>query len=381
MRDVIVVGAGPAGSLAAKTLAKDGYDIEVLEEHPVPGLPQHCTGFVSDQTIAMSGVEPDIISTIYGADVVFPDGRSVHVHSKNPKGRIVDRVDMERKMVDGALNAGACFSFNDRYASHSVKGGVSVRSTTGTHGSRLLVGADGHSSKIALSLGNNAPAEYVRGIQADVRLRMDDQDHFKAYLGNNVAPGFFAWQMPCGDFTRIGLCVGSAADHPYSYLKALLVRLGVEDRVDRLFCGKIPLGGRSVTYGDRVLLAGDAAGLVKAVSGGGLYPAFRANQHLIGAAEAALESDSFSSKDLSRYEKGWKGDMGRSLAFGYFMRKRYNGMSDADLGKAYSWVSKPDVRSKLDEVDIDNPGDIAKAILRDPASFCRGIGMILRSIV
>jgi flavin-dependent dehydrogenase len=58
MHDIIVVGAGPAGSLAARRLAEKKYEVLVLEEHESPGVPQHCTGLVSEETLKMSGVMP-----------------------------------------------------------------------------------------------------------------------------------------------------------------------------------------------------------------------------------------------------------------------------------------------------------------------------------
>ncbi len=380
MNDVIVVGAGPAGTIAARALAKKGYDTVVLEEHATPGLPQHCTGLITDETIRLSGVKPDIINTLYGAEVVFPDGRTLRVQSKKPKGRMVDRVDLELRMADAALRDGARFSFNDRYESHSIKDGAVIQSTTGRHKAKLLIGADGQASRIAASLGDNEPEEYVRGMQVDVKMRMDDQDVFRLFIGNKLAPGFFAWQIPCGDFTRIGLCTKWSAGPPATYLTDLLIKLGAADKVDKLYVGKIPLGGRPRTYDDRILLAGDAAGLVKPVSGGGLYPAFKANKHLVEAASSALEADSFFARELSEYERGWKEEIGKSLTFGYSLRKKYLGMSDADLNKAYLLASKPDVRSKLDEIDLDNPGETAKLIIKNPKTLFSGIGLMMRSI-
>jgi len=380
MHDVIVVGAGPAGTIAARGLAKKGYDVVVLEEHATPGLPQHCTGLITDETIRMSGVKPDVLNTLYGAEVVFPDGRSLRVRSKKPKGRIVDRVDLEIRMADAALKDGARLSFNDRYESHSVRDGIVLQSSTGRHKSRLLIGADGQASRVAASIGDNDPQEYVRGMQVDVRMRMEEQDIFRMFIGNKVAPGFFAWQIPCGDFTRIGLCTKWSAGPPATYLTDLLIKLGVQDKVDKFYVGKIPLGGRPTTYDDRLLLAGDAAGLVKPISGGGLYPAFKANKHLVDAASSALESDSLFARELSEYERGWKEEIGKSLSFGYSLRKKYVRMSDTDINKAFNLASKPDVLEKLNEINLDNPGETFKEVVKNPKSLFSGIGLIMRSI-
>ncbi len=126
MHDVIVVGGGPAGSLAAKSLAKSGYDIAVFEEHPEAGIPQHCTGLISEQTAEMSGIRPDRLNTLYGAEFIFPGGQSITIRSDKPKAVIVDRADMDRRMAEAAMDAGAEYKFSEKYLSHSMKDGVTV---------------------------------------------------------------------------------------------------------------------------------------------------------------------------------------------------------------------------------------------------------------
>ena len=89
MRDVVVVGGGPAGSRSAALLARDA-DVVVLEEHPRSGVPMQCAGLITDDVIELSGVRPDILSTLFGAEVVFPDGTALTVRSNSPKARAVD---------------------------------------------------------------------------------------------------------------------------------------------------------------------------------------------------------------------------------------------------------------------------------------------------
>jgi geranylgeranyl reductase family protein len=380
MHDVIVVGGGPAGNLAARELARRDYDVLVLEDHRTPGQPQHCTGLITDETISMSGVRPDILNTLYGAEVIFPNGKSLEIRSDNPKGKIVDRIDLDIRMAEAAMNAGAQYSFLDKYKSHSVESSVLVESTTGTYRAKAIVGADGVGSAVAMSLGDNRAKEYVRGIQADIRYTLDDQSIFKLFIGNNVAPGFFGWAIPCGDMTRIGLCTTWAANPPSEYLSDLLIKMGVEDRIIRVFSGKIPIGGRPITYGDRCLLAGDAAGFVKPVSGGGLYPAFTANKHLIKTLSTGLDSDSLNSRDLIEYEKAWKGEMGRELDHAYSLRKRYRNLSDMDFNKIYDYAKKNNLQEVLADIDIDHPGSVLKKILYKPSAVLFAIPLLLRSI-
>ncbi|MDY0293174.1 MAG: NAD(P)/FAD-dependent oxidoreductase [Candidatus Methanomethylophilaceae archaeon] len=382
MRDVVVVGAGPAGCRAAALLSPD-RDVMVLEEHDVPGSPVQCTGLITDEVIRMSGVRPDILSTISGAHVLFPGGGRVTVRSRSHFARLIDRGSFDGMMADAAASAGAEFAFGTRYGRHSLQDGhVSIETSAGNIRSRLLIGADGHSSATALSLTDNGPAEYIRGIQVDVRSRCEEDDTMTLRLGSAVAPGFFSWEIPFGDFTRVGLCTEWSAGPPKTYLSSLLRISGLADReVIRRYSGKIPIGGRRRTYGERMLLIGDAAGQVKPVSGGGLYPAFKAAPFLKEAADRAFSSENFSPRSLSRYEKGWKGEIGRELRRGYALRKMYRKMSDGDLDRAGRVLCRPRARHALGDLDLDHPSSVAREIAKDVPALVGLMPLALKGLL
>ena len=382
MLDAVIVGAGPAGSASARLLASRGFSVRVLEDHGSSGVPTQCAGLITEEVARMSGSDPDVFNTLYGAEVVFPGGRSVEVRSKSAKAIVIDRADLDAKMAAAAMDAGADFSYGNRYLSHSVSsGGIEVRSASGESGCRSLVGADGHSSAVAMSLGDNGPKEYIRGIQADVFSDSDLVDTFRIRIGNQVAPGFFSWEIPCGDFVRVGLCASWAAGPPWPYLKRLLSEHYPGDKVRSMYCGKIPLGGRRTTYGERCLLIGDAACHVKPVSGGGLYPAFRAAPMLSEVLASALESDDLSGKNLSRYERMWMGDFGKELKRAYFLRKKYARLDDPKLDLAGEYCSRDDVRSVLDAIDLDHPADVIHGMLRKPSAIPGLISLAARCLI
>jgi len=380
MHDAIVIGAGPAGSLAARSLAEKKYEVLVVEEHESPGVPQHCTGLVSEETIRMARVKPEIYSRLYGADVIFPNGKTLEVRGDRPKGFMIDRVDLEVKMAEAAQKAGADYCYNERYQGHTVGDAVVVDTSVRPHRGKVLIGADGANSQVAMTLGDNKPKEYIRGIQVDVRYTMEDQEMLKLYLGNSVAPGFFAWAIPCGDFSRIGLCCSWAAGPPSEYLSDILVRMGFHDRVLKVYSGRIPLGIRPYLTGDRVLLTGDAAGFVKPLSGGGLYPAFRANKYLVNTISSGFDSDSLYSRDLSEYDRSCMDDFGREIEHSYQLRKRYKKLSDGDFNRIYDYILKNDLGPQLKDLDIDHPGDVIRNIIKVPSAFFSAIPLVLRSM-
>lgn len=364
--------------MAAKGLAGK-HDVLVLEEHASSGTPSHCAGLVTDDVLRMSGVRSDVFNRLHGAEVIFPDGRSVIARSKDAKASVINRIDLDQLMAESAMDAGAEFRFGERYVQHEVSDMVTVRSEHGSFVSRSIVGADGQASKVALSLGDNRPREYLRGIQADVSIRMDDQDLFRIRLGSEHAPGFFTWEIPCGDFTRVGLCV-NAPHLPNEYLGRLLRGIGAEDKVIRTYAGRIPVGGRSITYGDRCLLTGDAAGLVKPVSGGGLYPTFKTMPILVDVLSNALDSDDLFARSMSDYERRWRELIGKELSRGYSLRKMFKKMDDGDLIRAGQYASREDVGSALNDIDLDHPSDVVRAVMKRPRAMLSAIPLVLRCI-
>jgi len=380
MASAAVIGGGPAGSMAARLLA-GRFDVTVLESRETSGRPVQCTGLITEESVRMSGIRPDILNTVYGAKVHFPGGGTMSVRSDRPKGVLVDRYDFDTRMAEAARDAGAVYRYSERYTgAEFFPDKVSVSSSRGRLAADLLIGADGHTSSVLRDAGCPAP-RFVRGIQVDIKHRMEDQEIMELRVGS-VAPGSFSWEIPFGDHTRVGLCTRWSAGPPSDHLNRLLVKAGLDGKeIISKVSGKIPIGGVERTFGDRMMLIGDAAGQIKPVSGGGIYPMLKAAPYLASAAFRAVDEGDFSSKKLSAYEKGWKREIGRELKRGCTMVKTYRKMSDEDLDRMFRAADTPEMRSILNDIDLDAPSKVVLKMLKRPALVLRLAPAVVRAVI
>jgi digeranylgeranylglycerophospholipid reductase len=381
--DLVIVGGGPVGCAVAAITA-DRFPTLIMEEHREAGVPVQCAGLVTPRVIDMVGAQDSVLNRITGMVLHFPGGADLRLDGKEVKAVVVDRFRFDQRCMDRAVAAGAEYVTGARFLDFTAdRDGLVVR-TEGREDTRckLLVGADGYKSAVAKVAGLPAPRDMVKGIECDIDHRMAEQTHVHVYLGNKVAPGFFAWKIPCGDFTRIGLCVSEEYGPPSGYLKTLIEAEGLDGakRLDN-YSGVIPLGTRKRTYSDRVLITGDAAAMAKPLSGGGLFTGMISAECAAETALEALGRKDLSSRSLSRYQDRWKERIGRELDRGYRVRKVFVRLSDKKLDDVGKLMLRPAVKEILASGDIDRPTELAPAVLRSVPSLLRFSPQILGSLL
>ncbi|NOR47870.1 MAG: FAD-dependent oxidoreductase [Methanosarcinaceae archaeon] len=107
--DVVVVGAGPAGSIAARHAAVAGARTLIIEEHAASGSPVQCTGLVSSKTLDICDIEPGawVYQKIKGAHIFSPDGSSISIGGEKVRAYVIDRTIFDRHLLQRAAEAGA----------------------------------------------------------------------------------------------------------------------------------------------------------------------------------------------------------------------------------------------------------------------------------
>jgi len=128
------------------------------------------------------------------------------------------------------------------------------------------------------------------------------------------------------------------------------------------------------------MLVGDAAGQVKPISGGGLYPGLTAARIAGEVATRALDKMDFSERMLRAYDREWKAELGKGLDRGRMVRRAFVRMNDRDLDKAGRLLDTDDAREVLSRGDIDHPTEIASDLLRAAPGLMRFAPQLLASM-
>lgn len=376
--DVVVVGGGPAGSACARLCAEQGLSVCLVEEHGTAGVPVQCAGLLSMNAFRECEVSNDcILSTVRGARVVSSLGPALEFDAGTPKAHVVDRAVLDREMLGRAAMAGADIRMKTSYLAR--KGDYIV--TRGVDGRceipfRILVAADGARSRVARVEDMPRPKAFLAGLQADI---LHDMDQSKVEIHPDASPEFFGWAIPLGPGrTRIGLA--GRTDVKCRFTR-FLGMFGQDSRSAQvhLVSGTIPLGTRARTFGNHVLFIGDAAGMAKPTSGGGVYTGVRAARHASRVIGEALSANDCSDAKLSEYEKAWKNDFGRELDLGMQLFRIRQGISPADMSRVISVLADPALLEDIVMLgDMDRPGKLIRRLLTRPSLY-RLTDILIRS--
>ena len=354
MHDVIVVGAGPAGNIAALQLAGQGHRVAVVDGRTEIG-DKLCTGIIGAECARrFPPDESDIYAYARSATVIAPSGAEYRVARDETQAYVIDRVAYVRRLAERAMDAGAEYRLGQRVVGIEIDNrGAAVRTTfedaPATISARLIILGSGFGSSLLAMAGlrSQGSREHMAGTQAVVDLRRPTDT--VVYLGEKVAPGSFAWLVPTSQTQGLAGMAGRGRQN--GRFDKFLATLRDDGRI----CGPayeprrwgIPLKPVQKSYGPRVMAVGDAAGLVKPTSGDGIYYALLSGEIAANVAHDALMAGDFSAKRLSHYERGWKAIFGSELRIGYYTRMLYETLGDRQIERLLKTFLSPDVQDEL----------------------------------
>ena len=365
-----VIGAGPAGSMAAKYAAKAGACTILLEEHAAAGWPVQCAGLLGQAAMAESELPPGsfILCGMLGATVFSPSGARLDFKAKASKAWVVDRRLFDRAMVGRAVQEGANLRLCSSVRKIRREKEASVLCLAGGEEieAKIVISAEGVSALLARRAGIAPPQMILSGAQVQVPFAVEDPEKVEVHLGR--APGLFAWVVPLDERTaRIGLCArDQGCEHLRAFLKKDVIKKRLQGSPVALNVGGLPLGPPAATAVEGLLAVGDAAGQVKPTSGGGIYPGLVAAKIAGGvAAAAAMEGDGTAQR-LMEYDRLWRAALGRELEIGMRVNRMLGKMSAAELDDLVGYLAgKPRLIKAIEEHgDIDRPSRLMTRMLR-----------------
>jgi digeranylgeranylglycerophospholipid reductase len=351
--DVIIVGAGPAGSYAAYELASSGHDVAVFEQKSAPGLNVCCTGIISAECFDSFGISADVILTKANSAKFFsPSGRCLRLQTEKVQAYIIDRFLLDKAIASKAQSQGAHYFFSSQVIDITL-GKDNIQAETLCSGAReiftarTVILANGFRPKLSWKLGLGKIKSFLIGVQAEVETKKVDEP--EVYFGQEIAPGSFAWLVPISaNKAYAGLLSTSQAKlHLQKFLLTPFCQGRIMSQEVEIRQRAIPVGTLSRSYADRVLVIGDAAGQVKPTTGGGIYFGHLGAQIAAKVLDEALSSDNLTADRLGHYQKQWKAKMGKELSHGYRARWAYTKLGDRQIEGIFNMLDSGNLAGRL----------------------------------
>ena len=321
--DVLVIGAGPAGSTAARFAAKGGAKVILMDKKSEIGAPKRCAEGVSKRTFEILELEADphwITQEIEGIRLIAPDGTDVwltnDVVELPEAGYILERKVFDKHLAMEAGRAGAEIRIKTQAKALKKEEDGSYTVTCECMGevydinAKILIGADGPESHVAKWAGLKAitkPKHMEAGVQFEMcNAKMERNDVLEFYFGS-VAPGGYFWLFPKGDdIVNAGLAIipEMAEKSAYEYLvDAVNNCYALKDAQPvELNVGGDPVGGLvKEMYNDNIMLCGDAASQVNPLTGGGITSGITGGKLAGQTAAEAIAAGDCSEEFLKKY--------------------------------------------------------------------------------
>lgn len=351
--DVVVVGGRIAGSISALFASQNDMDVLMIEKRQEIGVPVQCaegTTSTTFKTLEMKPSKKYICTTIAGANVHAPNGRSLVIDRNLTDGSILDfeisqGYILDRKVFDKHLAVEAARAGTDIMVKTTVKDvirkdgrvcGVVAKHLGDTMEIKadVVIAADGVESNMAQIAGLNTiknPEDICSCAQYEL-VGLDIDPHWlNLYFGREIAPGGYLWIFPKGeDIANVGLGIRGSAETAYHYLRKFTSKFNATPV--ELNVGGVPLSGpMDKTYAPGLLVVGDAAGQVDPITGGGIHTTALCARIAGEVAAEAVKKEDTSSDFLKKYDDLWRSKLGNSLKKSLKYRKIADKLTDNDM--------------------------------------------------
>lgn len=318
--DVVVIGAGPSGSTAAKHAALGGAQVILIDKKSEIGTPKRCAEGIYETGLKWLDIKPDerwIAQTIYGGVIHAPDGNDFVLTSEdiNLKGYILERKIFDKHMAMDAIRAGSKIMIKTLVTDVKRKTNgfeVLCNSIEGnfTINTKLVICADGCESTIAKKVGiESTTQENMMSCAQFEMCNVDcygDNDNIEFFIGNDIAKGGYAWIFPKGNqVANVGIGISGSSDETvYNALLDFIEKCPATKNAQavELNIGGDPINGLvEKIYDDNIMICGDAAGQVNPIEGGGIILGMLGGMAAGKVAASSIKEQDYSKEKLHEY--------------------------------------------------------------------------------
>ncbi|MBP2132117.1 digeranylgeranylglycerophospholipid reductase [Methanomicrobium sp. W14] len=357
--DVLVIGGGPGGAVAAEKAAAEGLSVCLAEKRPAIGTPVRCAEGIGKEALKKF-IDPDpcfISAEISRAAITAPDGESMILDSSkcgNKIGYVVERKIFDRELVRQAADSGADILLKTNAKAPVIENGfikgAYLEGMADKISADVVIAADGVESRFSRMCGINtlvSPREMMSGAQyllAGIDIE-PDMNIFN--VGNSVAPKGYLWVFPKGEsIANVGVGIqglkSGEGHRAKDYLDNFVRKKFPGGKIIEFITGGVPVcRPLPETAADGLMVVGDAARVVEPLTGGGIYNAMYTGELAAKVAVDSISGEDYSRDSLGKYDSLWRSSpMGKSLEQNYLMKEYFVTLSDEKLNRLIHSASK-----------------------------------------
>ncbi|TFG25788.1 MAG: NAD(P)/FAD-dependent oxidoreductase [Promethearchaeota archaeon] len=366
--DVCIVGGSLAGNYLSYLLSNSKLNIVVIEEHKEIGLPFQCAGIISKKLSNLIELpEKIVLNRVKIAKIVSPSGKFIKL-SGDEEPYVIDRIALDRLFFDKCKNFdNITYLLGEKFKSFKYFKGnhqklVLIHTNKRKIKAKMLIGCDGPLSSVSKILGRKQKVIYA----SQIRVRANFDENEAVMWFNPKWKELFGWIVPEGNkIYRIGLASSKNLAKNYKLFLEKL-DININDKLDQQG-GIIPYGVMKKVSFDNILLLGDAAGQVKATTGGGIVMLLTAAKYAALCIINCFKNEVFSKKVIEKYyEKPCLASIGKQLKIHFFIRIFLENLNADDFDTFFQIIKTSNIEKIVSLYgDMDFPRELVIRLMKD----------------